>query len=258
VRALEAVGGGAGDPLAGGDAARQRDHRHVGVGDDAGADRITGAGDDVQHAGWEDLGGQLGEAERRHRGDLGRFEGDDIARGERGRDLPDRHHRRVVPGRDLTDDADRLAAHERRVVGAVLARGRCVEGAGGAGEEPQLVRADGQLLGGERPRLANVGRFERGEFVGVAVDRVGERQQGFHALAGGRVPPPDPRRAGGAQRALDVVPGALGHPADGLTVGGVVDVARGSVDRVDELAADEVAQLVPRRDAHAATGSETT
>ena len=37
-----------------------------------------------------------------------------------GRELPDRHHHRVVPGRHLADDADRLAPDQRGVPGHVL------------------------------------------------------------------------------------------------------------------------------------------
>ena len=45
-----------------------------------------------------------------------RLEHDRVAGGDGGRPLPDRHHHRVVPRRDLGADADRLAPDERRVV----------------------------------------------------------------------------------------------------------------------------------------------
>ena len=52
---------------------------------------------------------------------LRRLQHDRVAGRERGRDLPDRHHQRVVPRRDLRDHADRLAPHVRREPGHVLA-----------------------------------------------------------------------------------------------------------------------------------------
>ena len=45
---------------------------------------------------------------------VARLEHDGVAGGERGRDLPHRHHQRVVPRRDLADDADRLAPDRTR------------------------------------------------------------------------------------------------------------------------------------------------
>ena len=73
------------------------------------------------------LGGELGELERRDRRRLGRLQHDRVARRQRRADLPDRHHQRVVPGRDLADHADRLAADDRRVALHVLAGGAALE-----------------------------------------------------------------------------------------------------------------------------------
>ena len=67
VDALERVGGGAGDPLAGLDRAGQRDHVDVVVGDERLAGRVAVAGDHVQHALGQDLGRVLGQLQRRQR-----------------------------------------------------------------------------------------------------------------------------------------------------------------------------------------------
>src|SRR3712207_2550717 len=57
--------------------------------------------------------------------------------------LPDGHHERVVPRRDLTDGADRLTTDHRRVVGAVL--GGCL-----ALEMPHRACEEAQVVGAER------------------------------------------------------------------------------------------------------------
>ena len=77
----------------------------------------------------------------RERRRLGRLEDDRVAGRQRGADLPDRHQQRVVPGRDLGDDADGLAPDHRRVALEVLARGLALQAARGAGEEAQVVDA---------------------------------------------------------------------------------------------------------------------
>ena len=61
---------------------------------------------------------QLGQPDRRQRRRARRLEDDRVAGRERRADLPDRHPHRVVPGRDLADDADRLAPDEARVAAA--------------------------------------------------------------------------------------------------------------------------------------------
>ena len=103
--------------------------------------------------------------QRRQRRRLGRLEHDRVAGGERRADLPDRHHQRVVPGRDLADDADRLAADERGVALDVLAGGLALQVAGGAGEEAQVVGDDRHLVARARPRSACRRRRPRGRAI---------------------------------------------------------------------------------------------
>ena len=59
-------------------------------------------------------GGELGQRERGQRRHRRGLEHDRVARRERRAQLPDRHHQRVVPRRDLADDADRLAPDHAR------------------------------------------------------------------------------------------------------------------------------------------------
>ena len=157
---------------------------------------------------------------------VARLEDDGVARGERRRDLPDRHHHRVVPRRDLADDADRLAADPRGVARHVLARGRPSRHAGRAGEEPDLVHHRRQLLaGGQGVRLAGVLGLERDKLVGAPLDRVGELQQRLLPLArGGSAPGLEGLGRGGVGR-VDVAGG--GHRRRGHDLGrhGTDDVA---------------------------------
>ena len=109
---------------------------------------------------------------------VARLEHDRVAGREGRRDLPDHHHQRVVPGRHLADDADRLAADERRVVLHVLAGRLALEQARGSGEEPEVVRAGRQLLGRRQPdRLAGVLALDPHDLVGAVVDGVGDPEQ---------------------------------------------------------------------------------
>ena len=130
VDALERVGGGARDRLAGLDVAGERDEADVRVLDEPLPDRDAVAGDDLQHARRQHLLRELDEAEEGERRLLGRLQDLDVARRERGPHLPDRHHQRVVPGADARDDPERLAPDHGRVAGDVLARRTCPRGCG--------------------------------------------------------------------------------------------------------------------------------
>ena len=94
---------------------------------------------------------------------------------ERGRELPDSHHQRVVPRRDPADDAQRLAAEHRRVAAPCTRRRPCPRAAGRAGEEAQCCPTmTGHLVARGRQRLADVPRLELGQLLRVLVEQVGE------------------------------------------------------------------------------------
>ena len=151
---------------------------------------VAVAADHVEDAGREELRGDLGHQQRRGGRRVARLEHDRVAGGERRADLPRRHQQRVVPGRDLADDADRLAADERRHAAHVLAGRAAVEHARRAREEADLVDHRRDLLRGrERARLAGVLDLGGDELVGARLDRIGEAQQRELALGGRRVAP---------------------------------------------------------------------
>src|SRR3712207_7179841 len=76
-----------------------------------------------------------------------------------------------------SDDADGVAADERRVPGKVLRRGEALGDAGGAREEPEEVDADGDLVDGRPDRLPGVLALEPPELL----DRKSTRLNSSHA-----------------------------------------------------------------------------
>ena len=232
-----------GDPLAGFDRSGQRHHRHVIVLDQRRA-RVVAAEDHVEHPRGEDLGGQLSEPDGRCRGRRSRLEHGRAAGGQRRADLPDRHHQRVVPGRDLPDDPDRLAADDRRVALEVLAGRLALQAAGGAGEEPQRVDDRRDLVGLDRlDRLARVLGLDRRDLIAVLLDRVGQLQQRQRTVGRRGAAPGLKCLRRGLDRTVDVGGVGTGGLAD-LLAGRRVDhrVGRAGL-RGDELAVDEVLQI---------------
>ena len=134
-----------------------------------------------------------------------------------GRELPRRHHQRIVPRRDRADDADRVAADHRGVARHVLARHGAMHVAHGAGEEAEAVGDRRHLvLQHADPRLAAIQRLERGERLGIAVDGVGELQQQRRALGGRRARPGLERLRGGFDRSVDLRRRGVGEADDRL------------------------------------------
>ena len=164
------------DPLAGLERAGQRDHVDVGVGDERRARRLAVAGDHVEHARREDAPPPARPACSVVSGVVSAgLSTIVLPAASAGPIFQIGHHQRVVPRRDLADDADRLAPDHRRVALDVLARRLALHAARGAGEEAQVVDHERDLVLEEGvARLAGVGRLEVGELVGVLLDRVGE------------------------------------------------------------------------------------
>ena len=242
VGALEALRGAGGDGDAGPDGAGDGDQagdlvlHHQGAG-------LAGAQDDVEHAGRENPAGEPGQDEGGFRGGVRGLEDHGVARGQGGADLPDGHQERVVPGRDLGDDADRFAPDVGGVALEVLSGGLSLQNAGGAGEEAQLVRSGGNFLGGDQgPDLAGVPVLGLNEFVAVCLDGVGELEQHQLALPRRRVLPALEGVLRGGHGGVDVGLTRDRRLRHDLAVGGVDDVQHPGSGRGDELAVDEVLQ----------------
>jgi hypothetical protein len=215
-----------------------------------GADGLAVARDPVQHARREDLAGEPREHQRRERRLLRGLQNDGVAGRQRRPDLPDGHHQRVVPGRDLPDDADGLAPDHRRVAAHVLARGLPLEQARGAGEEAQVVGRDRDLVVDDRLWLADVRRLEGPQLVRVLVQGVGQPEQRLGALLRRRLAPLRKRLLRRLDGAVDIGLASARNLADHLARGGVDHLLCPALDGVDPLAADVVPPLLHGR-AHA-------
>ena len=243
VDALQGVARVPRDQLPGLDVAGERHEPDVRMADEPVADGQSVAGDDLHDARREDLLRELHEAERRQRRLLGRLEDLDVAGGERGAELPDDHHQRVVPGRDPGDDPERLAADDRRVALDVLACGLALERAGGAGEEAQVVGRERHLVADDRHRLADVQRLELRELVRVLVEHIGELQQQLHAVLRRLLEPVGQRALRGLDGPVDVCLRRALDLGDHLAGRGVQDLHRPALG-LDPIAPDEVLVLL--------------
>ncbi len=214
--------------------------RTVGCADQRVADVRAGAGQDVDDAGREDLGQDLGEGEGAQRRPGGRLQDDRVA-GRQGRtELPGGHVERVVPRRDRGDDADRVAPDDRGVAGHELVGGQAVHDARGAGEEAEQVRTDADLVDGGADRLAGVGALEAAELVGVGFERVGDLEHQERAILRRRLLPGLEGLGRGVHRAVDVLLRARRDVGDDLVVGRVDDVRGAPVGGIHEVPADEL------------------
>jgi ParB family chromosome partitioning protein len=178
---------------------------------------------------------QLGEAQRRHRRELGGLEHDGVPGRERRRDLPREHQQREVPRDDLPDDAQRpvareLRVHELRPPGVVV-------------EVPRRERH--VEVAGLPDRLAVVERLEHREQARVLLHGAGERVEVPGAPVTAQRRPAGLRGARGPHRAVDVVGRALRHAREHGAGGRVVHVEQLGALRAVPVAADVVRALAP-------------
>ena len=146
----------------------------AGVVEDVLAGLGAAAGDDVEHAGGDDVLGEARQLEHRQARGRGGLEDGAIARRQHGRELPRRHEEREVPRHDLADDPDGLVQHERHHVAGQQV-GLAGVGEQAAGEVAEVVDGvrdvDGARLA---DGLAVVERLDEGEVLGVLLDDVGD------------------------------------------------------------------------------------
>ncbi|MNP03488.1 hypothetical protein D3C76_953730 [compost metagenome] len=230
--ALEGAGGGLEDLLAGDDIAGERHHAHARVADQRAADALAATADEVQHARRKDLGECRRQRQHRQRRVLGRLEHHGIAGGQRRGDLPRGHHQRVVPWRDGSDHAERVAAHHAGVAGHVFAGELALLAAHGAGEEAEHIGDGGNVvLPRQMQRLAAVQCFQAGEGIGALVDGVGDGEEGGGALCRGGARPAGEGALGGFDGLGDLFDGGFGDGHQGFA-GGRIE------DRLDQALAD--------------------
>src|ERR1700687_2989717 len=151
---------------------------------------VSVALNDVDNAGWEsDLAHQLGNSQRRERGNLRRLHHHAIPRRERGSHFPTGEHQRKIPRHYLSDHAERLVQH---VVQKALLDGNdaALEFVGHAAEVAEGRRSAGNI---ERARVANrmsgVERLDPGELLGIYLDRVSQLQEQPSAISRSHITP---------------------------------------------------------------------
>ena len=206
------------------------------------ASAVTVAAHDVEDTGRQELGGEFGEHDRGDRCGVAGLEHDGVAGGEGRRDLPYRHHERVVPRRDLTAHADRFAPDERGVARHVLRGGATFEYAGGTGEEADLVHSGRHLVGGHgQTRLAGVEHLGVHELASPCLHRVGDLEQRLLPVGRRGALPRLERGRGSLHGHIDVGGRRDRGRAEHRPVRGVDQVTRPAVLGVGERAGDEVA-----------------
>ena len=165
-----------------------------------------------------------------------------VARGDSRSELPHGHVERVVPRSHLADDADGLAPDEGGVVLHVLARGLAVEVASGAGEEPDLVDGQQDLVGYEvGARLAGVLGLEVRELVGAGLHGIRDAESASWRSPGVVSPQVLEGCRRGAEGGVDILLGRDGRRTVGLLCCRVDQVEARFRRRVDVFAVDEVA-----------------
>ncbi len=214
-------------------------------------------GIDVDDTGREaDLCRELREPQRGRRRLRIRLQDEGAAGSERRRELPRRHQQRVVPGHDLTGDADGLLQR--------VGEDRAADRIRAAADRAERGSVEAEVLGGAEElglhrgaRLAHVARLELDQLLAVRDDRVRERVQEARALARGRLPPGPVE--GGARRsdgAVDLgLAGQLGD-AERLAACGLDELA--GARALDRLAVDVEPELPCGRDAHDSDDIEST
>jgi ParB family chromosome partitioning protein len=224
---------------------RERVHAHVAP--SAWPARRAETRDDVQdtirHA---RLGGQLREADRAERRQLGRLDDQAVPGGEGRGGLPGGHHEREVPRQDRGDHAHRLADDHAERLGTAR-RDRVEQLVGGLRDPAEGLDGLGQVhVAAVGDRLARLERVELRELLEVRLDQVREAEHDDLALGGGAARPAAvlERRPSGRHRGVDVggVAGRdLGQrPARGGVLGGEAFAARGRTERaVDERVGTE-------------------
>ena len=179
------------------------------------ADLRAEAGDDVDDAGRKArLLDQLGELERRGRGELRRLDDHGVAGGERRRELPGQQQQRRVPRRDDRHDAQRLVARVVEVARLVERDDRALDLVGQPAVVVEPLRHVGSLRRHLGEELAVVADLDLGQPVRVR-GRSGRRacaaaRRGALAVSSGHAPVVNARWAA-RDRAVDVLCGARGR-----------------------------------------------
>jgi ParB family chromosome partitioning protein len=199
---------------------------------------------DIDRTGGEtDFGRELRDPQRRQRRLRVGLEDDRAACRKRRRQLPGRHHQRVVPRHDLRGDADGLLerVEEQRAADRIRAS---ADGRDRGAVEAEVLDSlvELGLHGGDR--LADVAGLELRKLAAVCGDRVCESVQQPRPLRAGRLAPRAVERGPrGRDGTVDVRLARQRGDSKRGAARRLDQLARLAVDRFDRLAADEEADL---------------
>ena len=212
------------------------------MGDDGGTGGSVSVDDIEDTRGKADFGGDFGERDGGHGGELGGLDDDGVAGGEGGGDLPGEHQQGEVPGDDLADDADGGLVAEAGVFAGEAGVGDVAEELGPAGVVVEVAGDEGDIdVAGLADGLAVVDGFEDGELAGVLLYLAGEGVKVTGALVAGECLPAGEGGAGGFDGRVDDGGVGVGDGGDEVAGGGV-RCGEGLALRGGPLAVDEVAE----------------
>ena len=190
--------------------------------DEAVTDHRPLAGQDREDVlGQPRLAGQLAQAERGQRRELGRFQDHGVAGGEGGSEAPAGDGHGEVPGHDHAHDPERFlegdvdAARYRYLAAEQPFRGRRVV--------VEHVADVARLPPGVADGVAGVDHLEPGELLAVGVHGFGEAAQEAATVGRGDPPPLLERPPGVVDGRVRLLPGGAGDLGHGLRRGRVDD-----------------------------------
>ncbi|SEK09162.1 hypothetical protein SAMN05216550_117123 [Paraburkholderia tropica] len=228
--------------------AGERDLVDVRMAHECCARRLALAGDDVEHARRKArFVREFGETDRGERRFLRGFEHDGAAARERGRDLPHGHQQRKIPRHDGGDHARGHATRGGVVAHARRKREREIDRAAfdlgrPARHVTQPLHAAAHFQHFRKAQqFALIERFERGEFVAVLLDEIGELEQQTLACGGRQASP----RIGfegaarGAHGCVDVGVAGVGNLRDFMAGGRIEHGEMAAVAALDKASVDE-------------------
>ena len=200
---------------------------------------LAEAGQEVEHAGRQELLADLGHQQHAERRILGRLHDHGVAGAQRRRDLERGQHDRRVPRDDGADHAQRLAAGvgqhmlaERDGLALELAAQPAEVAEDVGGHVGLAARLGAQSVAGlERDRARDL--------LGAGLQGLGDLEQRLAALARRHLAPFGIGLGRGGDGALDVGRVAARHFGDRLALGGIFDGDSCAGSALDPLAADQ-------------------
>ena len=178
----------------------------------------------VQHAWREDIFRQFRQLQRRQRGNFRWLDDDTVSRRQRGRQLPRRHHQRIVPGRDRGDNANRVAADHRGMSFEIFSGSQPVQAASGSCKEAKHIDHGRDLIPLDAvQRFPAVKGLQFCERVSVGFYHISQFQQTFGARFRRRLSPLCERAIGSLDGSVHLCCRRFSHLQQHFTRGRIIN-----------------------------------